>query len=315
MNILIFVMSLLMMLALMTYGRLDMYRSFVVTQGEFERYMVEGERQAINSGAQQWYDWTTLTQKNGGKSKKPAPKDASPKLSLSWLFPPEGKTPDPQLYSASRELLKKLIYILFGEQKDFKNAIDKNPNIVDDMINAMEAAGRKLAAEKKPIKSAEGLENLELNNSSLQDVYYRMIKGYHIPKPKEEKTELLKPMLETVEEAGEREEQTDQQTEEYMHKEGTISLLDFITMNPNKTKIRVFLAPKAILLAVFGDPHTVDEIMQNRLELYNRAKTEEDSAPLSEQFKQRFASRAQNIPETMLDFSVTATDPRNYEVQ
>ena len=75
MNILIFVMSLLMMLALLTYGRLDMYRSFVVTQGEFERYMADGERNAINSAAQQWYDWTTLTTKNGGP-KKPAPREA-----------------------------------------------------------------------------------------------------------------------------------------------------------------------------------------------------------------------------------------------
>jgi len=61
MNVLIFVISLLMMLALLTYGRLDMYRNFSITQLEFERYMVEDQRKAINKGAEQWYQWTTVS--------------------------------------------------------------------------------------------------------------------------------------------------------------------------------------------------------------------------------------------------------------
>ena len=42
------------------------------------------------------------------------------------------------------------------------------------------------------------------------------------------------------EESGDREEATDNQIEEYIHKESTISLLDFITVNPNRTKIHIF---------------------------------------------------------------------------
>lgn len=313
MNILLFVMSLLMMLALLTYGRLDMYRSFVVTQGEFERHMTDGERNAINHGAQQWYDWTTLTTKNGSP-KKSAPKDASPRLNLYYLFQPEIQQSRPELESATKELLKKLIYIVFGEQKNFKDALDKNHHLVDELIHAMAAAGSRLTLEKKPIKTTDGLENLELNNPVLQDIYYWMLKGYHRPKPSEESSTVQKQVLDISEETGDREEPTDNQAEEHLHEEGTVSLLDFITVSASKTKIRVFLAPRAILLAIFGDPHTVDEILQNRHEMYLQARNEKDNASLSDQFKQKFASRSINIPESMLDFSVTATDPRAYEI-
>lgn len=304
MNILMFVMSLLMMLALLTYGRLDMYRSFVVTQGEFERYMASGERQAYNKGAEQWYNWTALSSKNGEKQKKPAPKDSSSKLPISWLFQPQYQQTNPQAYQTSRDLLKKLMHVLFNGQTDFKNALENNPQVIDDLINAMQAAGNKLSEEKKPLKSTEGLENLDLENPLLQDLYYRMIKGYSIALSKE-----------TKKADGDQEEADDQQSEEYIHKEGTLSLLDFVTLNPSKTKIRVFLAPQSLLLTIFDDPMTVHNIMQVRLELYHQAKGQEDYASLSEQFKQGFISKIQQVPETMLDFSVTSTDPRNYEVQ
>ncbi len=311
MNILLFVMSLLMILALLTYGRLDMYRSFIVTQGEFERYMVNGERDAINMGAQQWYDWTALTQKNAGP-KKQAPSDASPKVPLSGLFNPQN--PNPQLETAYKELFKKLIYNVFGHEKEFEKAIDKNPNLVDDLINAMQMAGNRLILEKKPIKTTDSLENLDLDNSSLQDIYYWMMKGYHLEKPNRERAVVQKPILEIIEETGDKEEPAGNQGEEHLHKEGTISLLDFVTMNPGKSKIRVFLAPRAILLTLF-DPSTVDELMQNRMEIYYQLKSDKENESLSEQFKQKFASRAMNIPENVLDFTVTGTDPRLYEVQ
>lgn len=293
-----------MMLALLTYGRLDMYRSFIVTQGEFERYMVEDERSAINSGAQQWYDWTSLTQKNGGP-KKPAPRDASPKLPISWLFPTEGAKSNPELDGAYKELLKKLINGIFGNQKKFKEALEKNSNLVDDLIQAMQAAGNKMAMEKKFIKTTDGLENLELDNQSLQDIYYWMIKGYQKIKPNTHQNQTV--------EVGDREEPADNQAEEHVHKEGTISLLDFLTVNPAKTKIRVFLASRPVLLTLF-DPSTVDEIMQTRIELYHQVRNEKEHQNVSEQFKQKFATRT-NVPEAILDFTVTATDPRNYEDQ
>lgn len=305
-----------MMLALLTYGRLDMYRSFVVTQGEFERYMVENERRPINNGAQLWYDWTTVTTKNGGSKKKPAPKDSTPLLNVYWIFHPEKSKDDPQREGIYKDLLKKVIYIVFGEQSEYKHAQDKNPNLVEDLVNAIATAGSKLTSEKKPIKTVTGLENLELDNPSLQDVYYWMIKGFRKAQAEKNKeTSKAKTQEKSEGGEGEVEESKEGPLEEYVNQEDIISLLDFLTINANKSKIRVFLAPRVILMAIYGDPRTVDEIMQNRLELYHQAMNEKDNKPLTEQFKQKFSARAINVPETLLDFTVSTTNPSNYESQ
>jgi len=306
MNILIFVISLMMMLALLTYGRLDMYRSFIVTQGEFERYMSNHERRAMLAGANQWYDWTALSTKNGGK-KNSSPKDASPYLNLYWLVHPEARAINPTLDPIYRELLKKVIYIVFGNQDFFKNDLDKNPNLVDDLIQAIENAGNQLAQEKKGLKTIDELENLDLNNLHLQDAYYHLIKGYHIAKTHPNPSISLG--------NSEEEDEEEEPLQEYVKQDDEISLLQFVDLNPNKIKIRVYLAPKEILLALFGDVHTVDEIMQTRIGLFHQLKSEENNKNSSEQFKQKFASRAINIPENMLDFTVTGTNPRKYEVQ
>ena len=253
-----------------------------------------------------------VTQKNGGH-KKPGPKDASPKLNVYILFHQDMSQANPQIDSTLKELLKKLIYILFSEQAIFKNAMEKNPNIVDDLIHSIAAAGSKWTVENKPLKTTDSLENLDLDNQSLQDIYYWMLKGYQREKAPSQTVSIQQPMIQITEDAGDREDASDNQTEEHLHKEGTISLLDFITVNPNKSKIRVFLAPRALLTAIFGDSHIVDEIIQNRIELYHQARNQKEADSLSEQFKQKFASLALNVPETMLDFTVTATDPRNYE--
>lgn len=311
MNILIFVISLLMMLALLTYGRLDMYRSFIVTQGEFEKYMVENERTTINNGAEQWYQWTSIATKNGNK-KTGGPSEASPKLNLNAILNPDIRTAQPQLELVYRDLLKKVIYIVFGEKNEFKKALDKDPNVIDDLIQAMEVAGNRLASEKKMIKTTEGLENLDLQNSSLQDFYYWMLKGYPVKKNFPVKQ---KPVKEFHEENAENPSSEEENFEEYLPKNNRLSLLDFVTVNPKKSKIRIFLAPRAILLSIFGDIHTVNEVMQTRLELYRQFKSEEENKNLSEQFKQKFLSRVINVPESILDFTVSGTDPRQYEVQ
>lgn len=54
---------------------------------------------------------------NSESKKKPAPKDASPKLSVGWLFKPEE---DPGAFQIQKEILKNLILKVFGSQTVFK---------------------------------------------------------------------------------------------------------------------------------------------------------------------------------------------------
>lgn len=315
MNILIYVMSLLMMLTLLTYGRLEIYRSFVITQKELERYRSRIGHSAIDNGAKQWYAWTTFSSQESSK-KNSAPKEASPLINLYWLLHPEARNFYPQVEATYRNLLKKIIHHVFGEQTNFKEALNINPQLVDDLIQAIEAAGHKLALENNPIKTKNGLENLDLGQPFLQDIYYSFLKGYNLSPPVSLGNKHFNLPTENINtlDSSEIGKSLDEGFEEYKYNAHTISLLDFVTLNPQKTKIRVYLAPKAILLAIFGDPSTVEEILQQRISLYYQVKKAEDNQLATEQFKHAFAARAINMPETMLDFTVTATDPRHYKV-
>lgn len=315
MNVLIFVISLLMMLALLTYGRLDMYRNFVITQLEFERYMVEDQRKAINKGAKQWYDWTTVSTKNG-KNASRAPSDTTPRLNITSLLDAEKRNQDPALATIQKELFKRLIYHLYGDQASFKTAIDKNPHLIDELLQAIELAGDQLAKEDKIFKSTDILEKLDLHNPTLQEFYYRLLKGYRLPDKKrnlnkEEGTIILTEDLML----GSGEEIADESFEEYVSLDKKISLLNYVTLNPKKIKTRIYLAPQPVLFAIFGDSQTVDEVQQTRLNLYQQAMSQEDAKNLTEEFKQKFKSRTKDVPEKMLDFTVTSSDPRYYEAR
>lgn len=56
MNVLIFVMSMLMILALLTYSKMEGFRSSVGVQKEFARYMEKTEREPLTIIAEHWYD-------------------------------------------------------------------------------------------------------------------------------------------------------------------------------------------------------------------------------------------------------------------
>lgn len=315
MNVLIFVISLLMMLALLTYGRLDMYRNFSITQLEFERYMVEDQRKAINKGAEQWYQWTTVSTKNG-KNTSRAPSDSTPKLNITTLLDTDKRNQDPALAAIQKELLKRLIYHIYGDQGSFKKAVDKNPQVIDDLIQAIELAGDQLAKEDKVFKSTDILEKLDLHNPSLQEFYYRLLKGYRLPaKQRDANTGKSPPTNSEEMILNNNEDQADGSYEEYIPQDKKISLLNYVTLNPKKIKLRVYLAPKPLLFAIFGDSQTVDEVQQTRLNLYHQMMSQEDAKNLTEEFKQKFKSRTKDVPEKMLDFTVTSSDPRYYEAR
>ncbi|HEY4830962.1 MAG TPA: hypothetical protein VIH61_00140, partial [Waddliaceae bacterium] len=95
---------------------------------------------------------------------------------------------------------------------------------------------------------------------------------------------------------------------------GYPSLLDFITVKKKKLVIRVFLASQPLLMALFGNPGVVKQILESRIQLYRELKSEAKTAPqASEEFKNLFINkRLPNIPDAMLNFDVSGTNPANY---
>ena len=87
---------------------------------------------------------------------------------------------------------------------------------------------------------------------------------------------------------------------------------DFISLNPN-LKIRVFLAPPTLLKAIYGDEHHVNKIIETRNELYAEVMKKEGKDPnlATKEFENTFKGRLTSFDEeTLLDYTVSKTDPR-----
>lgn len=312
MNVLIFVMTLLMLLALMTYSRLDIYRSSQVFQSIFKYYMENDERGYFNIKAQPIYDSIKVKTKEG---KPGGPKaEGSPRLGIQLLLDKAQRESKVNEWNQTRVLLKNLLNSLYEKQPFYREAMDKRYTMVDDLIQAITEAVDELPKEKK-LKTAADLANLKLADPELNMLLYKILQGgsyRNINVPKEPEAKSL--LAERVESEIDQDDQAlSSEASEYKSIEGYYSLLDFVT-STSAPKIRVFLAPREVLEAVFPSPEIVDNILAERKQFYRQAVNGGDTKELSETFRQAFERyKEQNVSDESLNFTVTKTNPKNYE--
>ncbi len=333
MNILLFVTSLLMVMASLTYTRLETYRNFSLTQNQFTLYMDQRERGSINLQAE-----TLFTHSRGAQPppQPPTPSDpnnpkppsvgsneqvkntgkARSRLSLAMFIDSAKKNAHPKEYLQFFALARKLIYLLYNDQPFFQAMERKNPDFVHSLLKALMVADA--FPKEKKIKKTKQLANLDLLDEDLNHVFYEMLQG--TVKKIEPKQELNKKSdqlsLLTVQEKESKGEDDGEDVEEDTAEDqsspkGYYSLKDFITLT-DATKVRVFLAPKTLLQAIFDDPKVVDEIMAARLELYKKFSgrhsiSKQDASKL---FEDAFRNKSDPSFSDILDFTVTKTNPK-----
>lgn len=308
-----------MLLALMTYTRVETYRSSQIFQLIFEHYMQGSERGFINQAAETIYNdikVTTKSAKNGEKEGKKKSSGASSRISIAWLFDKKPSDQKPQEVQQMQLLLKDLILQLYSPQSFFQKAIQENPYIVDELLSNIRDAIARLPSDKKMKKTSE-LSSLILPNEELNTLLYKMLRGAtyeEVIKPPsfeyQESNEIVNgDKSETDEEAVSTESN---QVEDHHSPKGYYSLLDFITMNKS-SKIRVYLAPKEVLQTIFPDKGTVERILYEREEFYREARRGADTDSLETHFKNQFDSqRNPSIDEATLDYSISKTNPKTY---
>lgn len=323
MNILLFVTSLLMILSLMTYARIDSFRYFLGMEAEFERYMSTIERISTNAAAVQWYKTTRAPKP---KTNTPAPKPpANPKtqkkqgqsasrLSFRIFIDQKMRQDNPEAFKQTAEWAKRLMITLYGNQKFFIEAHQKNPTFMDQILESLERATEGLFTGKQKLTDVAQLSNLYLDESVAQ-VFYRMLKGCSNSELKadqpveEEKEDIVKVPANSD---NDQEEDTSTEAEEYS-KEGRDSLLNYITLS-NATRIRVYLASRALLAAMFGEVSVADSIIEARQALYraviNESLTAEEA---TDQFADLLKGYMSNNDEEFLDFTVSRTNPAGYK--
>jgi len=340
-----------MVMALMTYAKIDTYRYFTLTQFEFEKYMRFIERGYINQSAQKWYDSTVANSTSGGgagaavppkltasggvsanqtpstngarastdntdTSSQPINKaKSSTHLNIRILINPVDRAADEKLYQQVRQWTKNLMTVLYKDQRFFLDMMQTRPSFMDEILDNLYQTVQNLPLDQK-IKKVNDLANLTLGNG-LEETFYFMLKG--CPNFDLASQPLFSPPLITENVNTSIQNQDDdadnaQEAEEYSAGKGYSSILNYVTLGPSG-QIRVYLASKELLLAIFGQPDVVDNIINTRYQLYLQVKRDDNfkASEATQQFANQFKGSIQNADESLFDFKVSKTNPRDYD--
>jgi hypothetical protein len=316
MNILMYVMTMLMLLASLTYVKLEGFRSFNGVEASFNHYMKVTERESINNIAEQSYDATVLSGKDPKENNKPNP--SSSRLSFNLLVNKAEREKNAEAYQQTRALFIELMTNMFKDQEFFIEISEKRPSFLNDLMDEIPRLAE--AADHK-VTQTDDLSKLEFSDLELSSVFSLMLRG--IPQTekavakenKEENSDDSKDSQEVapiadVEKA--EEEALATESNEPVAPVGKESLLDYITLKKS-TKIRVYLAARPLLLAIYGNESIVDSIIEKRQALFKQMRSGANKDDVSKAFKGAFENTgtASNYG-AILDFEVTNVNPKNY---
>ena len=314
MNVLLFVTTLMMLLAAMTYAKIESYRSLSALKAQYQTYMEHIEREHMRKKALVLYDKTHLSSKSKAEKDKV---QATPRINWLTVINLEVRNQNTELHEQVLTWSKNLITQLYGDQPFFQEALAKKYHLLDDLFKEIDTAITALPVDKRPAKASD-LANLKLESHELNEFLYKILKGNLITEPKIEKKSVKRKTItqrldeSELEENDAIEDLVNLDFNESSADEGYVSLLDFITIK-GQSKIRLFLAPREVLLAIFEDGHRVDEIMQERYALYRRVDRKTlEKQEASELFKDFMTQRLNNLDIELFDFSVTKVDPNRY---
>lgn len=294
-------MSMLMLLAIVTYGRLESFRQFAFVQFTFKKYMEKTEREFFNEEAIKRYKSTVATSSEESEKEERKTNSASSTLSFNLFVDKEQRESNSEFFEHSVNVAKNLMIFLYGEQPFFQEIAEKRPDFLTEIIEALIRVTDNFT-EKEKLKKKKELATIDLGDEELNRVFTKMLAGTV------DKKEAL--------DNRRRSEITEEEIK-ITHKPeaGYYSLLDFITIGRNKLQIRVFLASPQLLMAIYGNPDVVTNILQARYQLYRELKNKQrNREELSQDFKTLFQNlKLSNIPESLLDFGVSLSNPRYYE--
>lgn len=279
MQILFFVISMLLLLAAMTYAKMESYKSMVLFRNQLESYSDVRKNRFDARFYESLYENTPMESKDGGKGGSKG--EGFAYIGLTPLF---SDSPDDEAgRDFSKKLLKELIPLLYEDQIFYQDILAERPSFASDLVEELaKSLQQTIKTKGKPIKKIEEIANIEFEDPLLAEGWYKILKGFSAPY--EERTEMR---------------------EEYP------SLIDYITIK-GEGKIRVYLAPRPILEVLFGDIGTANEVASLRNELYSdvsadRVQPEEATKAFEEAFQSRLRS---DIPRDKTDFSVSKTNPK-----
>lgn len=317
MNILIYVMTMLMLLSSITYVALERYRSSAGLNASIIFTMKETEREVIVKLSEKMYDRITFgntppKEKDPDKEKRETNR-ASPRLSLNILIDKETRTKEPEAYQQTRALAKDLMTSLYSETAFYQNIVASRPNFLNEILDELQEAADTRQGDIS-LKTAAHLSKLQLASPDLHEVFILMLKGVpKISQPSPPPEESFVIQEETPEPNAEDEIEAAIESKEASSDPGFASLQDYLSLDKTH-KVRVFLASRALLMAIYDDEFVVSNIIQRRKELWRQVLSGGDKKDASADFESSFSNAGHaSAYNKILDFGVSKTNPKRYE--
>lgn len=283
MGLLIQTSILIMVIALITYARLDLFLPRKGLEQEMIQFMSQKERDWMNRSAKSYYDLLKPGKKNTVPSNNPEndPKKQSGTrmISLKPLFEERS-----QIQENTKILLRNLMTQLYQQQPFVTHEIKKGgyPDasaLFSELIEAIIQVGASMPMEERPSNPSQFIS---LNLGTYQPLFTNIVNGCSCHAQEDE----------TEEEEG----------EEVVIPRNYCSLFSFANMRPYKN-LSIYLASEQVLEALYGNKQVVEEILSARKQAHR--DFDKDHPTELEQFKSVPAA----IDTQYLDFRVTGTDP------
>jgi hypothetical protein len=277
MNVLPLVFTLLLTLSILTYTRLEKFKSFSAIRTEYNSYIKTREKEVLGE-----------KQKNAAKH---YPSVSFRQLSMSGVLRSSVAKQNPAKAEQQKNQLKELMHVLYSKADFYQRLQAKRPEFLDEILNQI-VASRDLF-EDKVIQCTEDLTKIRMPDPELQEAFYFMLKGTKTkeqPKAQNSREDLSvsKASLKQLED----------------EKHSYYSLLQFVKYNDEAVSVR--LASEEVL-AIFFQPQTVNQIIEQRKQLKKELNAN-NKALINQQFKEFCKPFLKpGVEESALDFSLSET--------
>lgn len=305
MNLLVFVLSFLMLIAAISYQGLAHYKTNALVRGIWDRIIRVEEPCTFNRAVESEYKQIKgkrLSKKEQAEAEKKEDEEAKGASKINFRFLTDPLYPEqyPKQTEQMETLLKKMIDILYGDQSFFKELKTGRPTIVQDIINALRSYSDELS-DKNKITTTKKLAQVSLKEEGLEKLWHQFLRKNPVSDEVNQRLFNL-----SQEEMAKAKDKLCFETD----------LIQYLS-NSNVQQIRLYLAPRPILLALLDDPNLVDELLQKRRELHKEVSRKNNPIdPKNAAIElQNFAAKFPTLGsfDAIINYTVNKTDPAQYE--
>lgn len=276
MYILPLVFSLLIILSILTIEKMDKFKNSYLVQKKYEQVITQQEKLEFNKRQLKLFGNNPISYRQ---------------ITFRPFLFKKIRDDSPERYKQYRQITVELIRIIYGNAAFYKEIEQRRPDFVNELLDAIQISADQM--HKDGIKRIQDVMRIKLNEQDLQEVFYRMLKGTI------EKNEL----------------KSTNDPHIANHKKTYMSLLTFINFDGIDNKIKLGLAPKELLLAIYGKEDLVNKLIEMRIELSkNLANQKIDQKEATEKFKTEFEGKQkEGISADLLEFTITITPKEGRE--